>query len=110
MLKLSLAIFTVVALIGLMLARNVFAKRASSRAARTLHVLLAAAGSVLILFALSAGATHLWINVGLAVVIVALGVVLGIHRARGNHPKNLVLSHAGIAVVCYLILAYFALV
>ncbi len=39
MLKLSLAIFTVVALIGLMLARNVFAKRASSRAARTLHVL-----------------------------------------------------------------------
>lgn len=110
MLKLSLGLFTFVALIGLTLARNVFAKRASPRGARALHVLLAAVGSVLILVVLAKGAAHLWVNVGLAVVIVALGALLRARRSNGHHPRGLVLGHAGTAVVCYLILAYFALV
>lgn len=108
MLIVSLGLFTAVALIGVFLARDVFANRPSSGLTRFLHVCFACIGSVLVIVETFRGDRRLWINIGLAVVIIALGVLLWYLRSKGEYPRKLVLAHGGLAVACYLILAYFA--
>jgi hypothetical protein len=107
MLIASLALFTVVALVGVFLAKDVFAGKSSSGLARFMHVGFACAGSVLVIVEAFRGDQRLWINIGLAVVIIALGALLWYRRSKGELPKKLVLAHGGLAVACYLVLAYF---
>lgn len=107
MLIVSLALFTVVALVGIFLAKNVFAGKSSSGFARFMHVGFACAGSVLVIVEAFRGDHRLWINIGLALVIIALGLLLWYLRSKGEFPKKLVLAHGGLAVACYLVLAYF---
>jgi hypothetical protein len=64
--------------------------------------------SVLVILAALGGDHRVWINIGLAVVIIPLGVWLCYRRSRGIHPKGLVVIHGGLAVACFLILAYYA--
>jgi hypothetical protein len=40
------------------------------------------------------------------VVIIALGALLWNLRSKGEFPRKLVLAHGGLAVSCYLVLAY----
>jgi len=107
MLIASLALFTVVALVGIFLSKNVFAGQSSSGLARFTHVGFACAGSVLVIVEALRGDQRLWINIGLAVVIIAMGALLWYLRSKGKFPRKLVLAHGGLAVACYLVLAYF---
>jgi len=106
MLIVSLALFTVVALVGILLARNVFAGKSSSGLARFMHVGFACVGAVLVIVEAFRGDQRVWINIGLAVVIIALGALLWNLRSKGEFPRKLVLAHGGLAVSCYLVLAY----
>jgi len=65
-------------------------------------------GSVLVILAALGGDDRVWINIGLAVVIIALGATVSFRRHKGLPVKPLALAHGGLAVVCYLILAAFA--
>jgi uncharacterized membrane protein (DUF373 family) len=108
MLIVSLALFTIAALVGIFLAKDVFAGKSPFGLARFTHVGLACVGSVLVIVEVFRGDQRLWINIGLAVVIIALGGLIWYLRSKGEFPRKLVLAHGGLAVVCYLVLAYFA--
>lgn len=109
MLIYSLGAFTVVAVIGLIMTSDVFRKKRTSGIWRFLHVAFVLIGAVLAFIAAVSGDARVWINVTLAVIIIGLGCLIGLRRAKGENPGGLVLIHGGIAVVCYLLLAYFAL-
>lgn len=106
MLMLALGAFTIVAVMGLLMATDVFKGIGTSRLFALTHAGMAALGSALVIVAALGGDNRLWINIGLAVAIIGLGVYIAMQRAKGIHPKALVLVHGGTAVVCYLILAY----
>ena len=110
MLSIALGLFTITALMGVTLATAVFKQKRSSRVLQLFHVCTAAVGSVLVIIDAFTGDARVWINIGLAVVIILLGIWLGFQRARGLHPKRLVAVHGGLAAICYTILAYFAFV
>jgi hypothetical protein len=109
MLVLSLAIFTIVAIQGLLLAVDVFKAQDSSVLFARIHAGLALLGSALVIAVALQGDTRVYINIGLAVAIIGLGFYIALQRNKGRHPKALVALHGGTAVACYLILAYFAL-
>lgn len=107
MLGIALGLFTITALIGVALATAVFEEKRSSRALQLFHVCTALIGSVLVIIDAFSGDTRVWVNIGLAVVIIVLGMGLEYQRANGLHPRRLIAVHGGLAVICYLILAYF---
>ena len=109
MLILALTIFTLVALMGLGLALDVFKGAGSSIIFARIHALLALIGSALVIGAALAGDERVWINIGLAVVIIVLGVLISIRRQQGLPVKGLAVLHGGLAVVCYSILGYIVL-
>lgn len=109
MIGIALGIFTVAALCGVKLAVDAARRRPPSGAARLVHVATVLVGSLLVIWS-AFGDPRLWINVVCAVVIIGFGAALFIKRSRGESPMGLVAAHAGLAVVCYLILAYFVFV
>ena len=108
MLVFALAIFTLVAVMGLGLIFDVFKGSPSSRQYALVHAGFALLGSALVILAALGGDNRVWINIGLAVVIIALGALVSFRRHKGLPVKPLALAHGSLAVVCYLILAYFA--
>lgn len=108
MLVFAVAVFTLVAVMGLGLIVDVFKGSASSTTFAVLHAGFALLGSVLVILAALGGDDRVWINIGLAVVIIVLGGLVSLGRCKGKPVKALATAHAGLAVVCYLILAYFA--
>ncbi len=106
MLVMSLAIFTVVAVMGLGMATDVFKGRGTPKMYALTHAGFAAVGSLLVILAALGGDNRVWINIGMAVVIIVLGGLLSLRRHKGEAPKGILTLHAGLAVVCYLILAY----
>jgi len=107
MLAVSVGLFTIVALIGLVLTRDVFRRKVPSGIMRYLHVCLATVGSLLVIFRAFTGDHRLFVNIGLAVTIIALGLLIWRQRATGARPRMTVFMHGGIAVPCYILLAYF---
>lgn len=107
MLMTSVVVFTIVALIGLAMATDVFKGRNSSNLSRLAHVILALVGSALVIIAAVSGDHRLWINIALALIIIPLGLSVHYKRSKGIQPTGLVIAHAGLALVCFLILAYF---
>ncbi len=108
MLVFALAVFTLVAVMGLGLIFDVFKGSASSKTYALVHAGFALLGSVLVILEALGGDDRVWINIGLAVVIIVLGGLVSLRRHKGQQPKGLALAHGGLAVVCYLILAFFA--
>jgi multisubunit Na+/H+ antiporter MnhG subunit len=108
MLVASAVVFTIVALLGLSMAADVFKGRSSSTPSRLAHVSLALLGSALVIIATFFGDHRLLINIALALIIIPLGLVLCYKRSKGVQPKGLVIVHGGLAVGCFVILAYFA--
>lgn len=106
MLILAVGVFTLVAVMGLGMVFDVFAGRGTSRLYAITHAGFAAFGSVLVILAALSGDSRVLINIGLVVVIVILGVTVSLRRAKGQCPKSVLVAHAGLAVVCYSILAY----
>lgn len=109
MLLLSLGAFTVVALIGLIMACDVFRKKPTSPIFKVLHVVFVLIGALAAIVAAFSGDTRVWINIVIALVIIGLGALLFAKRSKGEHPKGVVIVHGGLAVTCYLLLAYFTL-
>lgn len=109
MLMLSLAIFTLVALMGVSLGIDTFNGRESSRQFALVHGILAAIGAALVIGAYWQGDARVLTNIYLAVPIFLIGICLSSKRALGRSPKGSVVVHGGAAVVCYVILGYYAL-
>lgn len=107
MLIVAVAVFAIAALLGVLMAVDAFKGVGSSRLSRWSHAGFVLLGSVLVILAALGGDHRVWINIGLAVVIIPLGVWLCYKRFRGIHPKALLVIHGGLAVVCFLILAYY---
>jgi len=102
----SLAAFTLVAVLGVFMAYDLFKGNPVSRTVVLTHAGIAVLGALLAIGAALAGDSRVFINIALVVVIVILGVTAAHKRhTTGQVQKGLLLAHAGIAVVCYLILA-----
>ena len=110
MLMFALSVFTLVAAMGLALAIGVFKKSPVDRMYAMLHGGLALLGSGLVIWAAVDGDERLYINIGLAVVIIILGVLMSWRRSKGLCVRGLAMAHGLLAVICYGILAYFTFV
>lgn len=80
----ALATFTLVALMGLVMVRDAWRGYAIDPMYPPLHAGAAVVGSGLVIAAALAGDTRLYANIGLAVVIILLGLVMGIAAKRGR--------------------------
>ena len=106
----ALFIFTLVALMGLAMVGNVWKGKSVGAAFPRLHAAAALVGSALVIAAALDGDTRLYNNIGLAVVVILLGVYMGVRAQRGKKaPKAVLIAHAALAVGCYLLLGYYAL-
>jgi len=106
----SLFVFTLVALMGLSMVGDVWAGRSVGAVFPRLHAAAALFGSTLVIGAALEGDTRLYNNIGMAVVIILLGVYMGVRTHQGKRaPKGIIIAHAGLAVACYLLLGYYAL-
>lgn len=105
----AFAVFTLVAVMGLSIVASVWRGHAVEPGYPLLHGAAALLGSALVIIAALDGDERLYVNIGLAVVIIVLGAVLGIFAKKGKRaPKAILVAHVGLAVVCYGILGFFA--
>ncbi len=106
----AFAVFTLVAVMGLSVVFSVWRGQAVEPGYPLLHGAAALFGSALVIVSALGGDTRLYVNIGLAVVIIGLGAVLGITAKKGKRvPKAILVTHVALAVVCYGILGFFAL-
>ena len=106
----ALAIFTLVAVMGLSMVVSKWRGYAVEPGYPLLHGAASLVGSSLVIVAALDGDTRLYVNIGMAVVIILLGVTMGVFAKKGKKaPKGLLVAHAGLAVVCYGILGFFTL-
>ncbi len=106
----ALAVFTLVAAMGVGMVCDVWRGRAVEPVYPLVHAGAALFGAVLVIAAAVKGDTRLYTNIGLAVVIIALGVLMGFYSKNGKRvPRAVIVAHAGLAVVCYGVLALFAM-
>lgn len=104
----ALAAFTLVAVMGLMIVADVWRGRPIDPAYPKFHAGAALFGSALVIALAVEGDTRLYANIGLAVVIIVLGLAMGLTARKGKRvPKGLIAAHAGLAVACYGLLAFF---
>lgn len=104
----ALAIFTLVAGMGLMMFFDVWRNREGDRVYPAFHGVAAVIASALVIAAALNGDTRLYLNIGLAGIIIALGVWMGLLRQRGRSvPRAVLALHALLAVGCYGILAFY---
>lgn len=106
----ALAVFTLVAVMGLSMVFSVWRGADSDPGYAALHGIVALIGSAMVIVTALEGDTRLYLNIGLAVVVIVLGAVMGIYaKKRRKAPKLILLAHVGLAIVCYGALAFFAL-
>jgi len=106
----ALAVFTLVAVMGvtmvLSMARNLPVDPLFPKA----HAAAALLGSALVIVPALGGDRRLYINIVMAVAIIALGLMMALAGKKGKAiPKPVLFAHAGLAVACYGILGFFAL-
>ncbi|MCX7113543.1 MAG: hypothetical protein NTX45_26285 [Proteobacteria bacterium] len=106
----AFAIFTLVAVMGLSMIPSVWRGYAVEPGYPVLHGAISLVGAALVIFAALGGDTRLYVNIGLAVVIILLGVTMGVLGKKGKKPpKGIIAAHVGLAVACYGILGFFAM-
>ena len=106
----AFAVFTLVAVMGLSILPGVWRGHPVEPFYPVLHGAASLFGAALVIDAALSGDQRLYLNIGLAVVIILLGVTMGVLGKRGKKiPKGLLLSHVGLAVACYGVLGFFAL-
>jgi hypothetical protein len=109
MLKIAILIFAIGALGGLVLANSVLRGKMASWTLSLLHMVLGATGLVLTgIVALGPDDTASIVPIALLILVVAAlgGFLLASYHARkAIPPKGVVLVHAGVAVVGFLLLA-----
>ena len=106
-LSLALSAFTILAIMGMIQAVDIFRGAYTEKTFAVAHGLLSLVGSAIVIFAtLTGGDERAWINIGLAVVIPGLGLLLSKRRSERLPIKTLVVAHGGLAVVCSAWLAF----
>jgi hypothetical protein len=106
----SLAVFTLVAFMGLAIIRDVWRGIPVQPAYPKLHAAASLVGAALVIAVAVAGDTRLYANIGMAVVIILLGLAMGLASKKGRRvSKGILVGHVGLAVSCYLLLGFFAL-
>ncbi len=105
----SFSTFTLVAVMGLFMLRDAWKGNAIEPFYPVLHAVAALVGSAMVIFLALDGDTRLYANIGMAVVIILLGVVMGLASKKGKRvPKSVLVMHMGLAVACYGLLGYYA--
>ena len=106
----ALAAFTLVAVMGLAMFLDVWRGKGIEPAYPKLHAAASLVGAGLVIWAAVEGDMRLYANIGMAVVIILLGLAMGLIAKKGKPvPKAILVSHVGLAVACYLLLGFFAL-
>lgn len=106
----ALATFTLVAVMGVMMVLNMVRGLPPDPHYPKLHAASALVGSGLVIVPALEGDERLYLNIGLAVVIILLGLVMALASKKGKPiSKPILVTHAGLAVACYGILGFFAL-
>jgi len=107
----AFAVFTLVAVMGLSVVVSVWRGQPVERGYPLLHGAAALVGSALVIISALDGDERLYLNIGLAVIIIVMGATVGILSKKGKRaPKGLLAAHVGLAVACYGILGFFALI
>jgi len=107
MLTYALVLVSAVVLTGLLMLAQTTQKKRYSNWYPLAHLGLDSIGALLvIIIALVAGGMLLWANIGLAVVVAALGIAVGLQRIRGTTSKIILTLHVVLAVICYFFLIY----
>ncbi len=102
----ALSAFTLTAVLGLMIAFNLFRGKPTAPSSSIVHGISALVGSAFAIGAALSGETRIYINIVLAVVIIVLGVLAVMKRHKtGVVPKGILVVHILLALVCYLMLA-----
>ena len=102
----ALSVFTLTAVLGLMIAFNLFRGKPVMPSSSIIHGISALVGSAFAIGAALSGETRIYINIVLAVVIILLGVFAAMKRRKtGVAPKGILVVHILLALVCYLMLA-----
>jgi NhaP-type Na+/H+ or K+/H+ antiporter len=105
----AFAVFTLVAVMGLSILSNVWRGYPVELGYPLLHGFAALLGSALVIVSALGGDARLYLNIGLAVIIILLGVVMGLLVKKGKKAaKPILLAHVVLAVACYGILGFFA--
>lgn len=109
MLKIAILIFAIGAVGGLVLANSVLRGRLAPWALSLIHAALGATGLILTAIVVLGGATDLASIVPIALVILAVAALGGFylasfHLRQATPAKGVVLVHAGIAVIGFLLL------
>lgn len=105
----ALAIFTLVAVMGLSIVLNRWRGYPVEPLYPALHGVAALLGSALVIIAALTD-TRFYVNIGLAVVIIGLGAFMGLAAKKGKQaPKIVLLGHVSLALVCYGILVFLTL-
>lgn len=110
MLQWAVGIFAVGAIGGLVLASSVLRGRLAPWALSLLHAALGAAGLVLTALVLFGGGEEVPANTGLALLLLVIAALGGFflasyHLRKVPGPRTVVLIHAGVAVVGFVLLA-----
>jgi hypothetical protein len=110
MLNIAILVFAVGALGGLVLANSVLRGRLASWPLSLLHMALGATGLVLTALVVLGGSTGVAGIVPIALLILVVAALGGFylasfHARQTTPPKGVVLTHAGAAVVGFLLLA-----
>lgn len=105
----ALAVFTLVAVMGLSMICDAWRGIRVEPAYAKTHALVSLVGSAMVIYLAVEGDARLYANIGLAVVIIGLGGVMAVASKKGKRvPKGILVAHAGLAVACYLLLGFFA--
>lgn len=109
MLKLAVLVFAIGAVGGLILASSVLRGRLASWALSLLHAALGATGLVLTAIVVLGGSTDVAKIVPTALIILVVAALGGFflasfHARKATPPKGVVVAHAGLAVVGFILL------
>lgn len=106
----SLAVFTLVAAMGLAMLRDVWRGIPVEPAYPKLHAAASLLGAALVITVAVEGDTRVYANIGMVVVIILLGLAMGFASSKGKRvSKGILAAHMGLAVSCYGLLGFFAL-
>jgi hypothetical protein len=109
---LIVVVFALAAIVGLTMALAVFKGRFPNVGSAVIHGILAALGLILVLILVIQGARGPTLGALVFFLIAALGgftLAFGFHARGKNHPPSLVVAHAVIAVIGFLLLLAAAL-
>ncbi|MCL2297130.1 MAG: hypothetical protein FWC38_08720 [Proteobacteria bacterium] len=107
MLTYAFVFVSAVVLIGLYMLMQTAQKKRYTKWFPLAHLGLDSVGALLVIVAaLAIGGMLLWANIGLAVIVAALGIAVGLRKFHGAAGKMLLALHVVLAVICYLFLMY----